>query len=770
MDRETLEALDFPRVWGIIVDLCQTELGKEKARQAGPFLDRDAVQKRLDQLEEIINFAGEPSLAGVRNIRVVVDHAKAGAMLSADELLSVRATCRCLAECQDFFRKNQKHIVHLGSIASGITAIPVLERAIERAIDDSGAVRDTASPRLKELRDEMRSRRNSLVDRLERMIEENPDWFEGPVMVRRERFVLPVKLEYRNQVSGVVHGVSSSGQTVFIEPMESIVEQNYLQELRDAETEEVNRILRELSGLVAHHHQELNTGMEMVAELDFLLAKRRFSTTFGCTRPMLSADGTLALVQARHPLLVLHKKEVVPLDFFVPDRTVVVLISGPNAGGKTVVLKTLGICALLLKSGMFIPAATGTKLPWWEQVFADIGDEQSLETHRSSFTAHLLRLKEILAYAGGNSLVLIDEIGAATAPEEGTALAIAVLEELRHRGLITVATTHFNSLKMFVQNEPGMSNAAMEFRNGPTYRLIMGVPGESSAFEIAEQMGLPPRLLERARMFLGKEWLDLSAKLRAVEEELHKLRIERQQIEMERSQASELIATYQKRHAEFEKWRQQEERHIQEEKERILKEARRQVENLVRELRERNADRQSVVNVKKFIEDNLAELKKDSASVENTAGEVKPEFAIGDLVESKIFRRRGRVTEIKGNDVVVAFGQVKMTVPAETLVIVKQNLAETSILQMDEFEFVPRLNIRGMTREEAEEALDQFLAEAEAAGAKELSILHGKGTGTLRQMLWRRLRKDQRVSEVRFAEPREGGMGVTLVRLRGNND
>lgn len=770
MDRETLEALDFPRIREILVDFCSTELGKEKARQIGPFLNLSSVQTKLDQLEEIMKLDDEPSLSEVHDIRLIINQVEAGAVLSTEELLKVGAACRSFAECQEFFKANKEHISHLKPIADRIVALPKLQRAIEKAIDNSGAVRDTASPKLQELRDELRMRRNLLVDRLERIIEDNPDWFEGPVMVRRERFVVPVKLEYRNQVPGVVHGVSASGQTVFIEPMASILEQNRLQELRDAEAEEVNRICRELSSLVAHYHNELNTGIEMVSELDFLLAKRRFALKFECTRPVITNDKTVVLVRARHPLLLLHKNDVVPLDFQLPDNTNVVVISGPNAGGKTVVLKTLGICALLLKAGMFIPAATGSRMPWWEQVFADIGDEQSLEADRSSFTAHLLRLKEILAYAGASSLVLIDEIGAATAPEEGTALAIAVMEELRERGVITVATTHFNNLKIFVQKEPGMSNAAMEFRNGPTYRLIMGIPGESSAFEIAEQLGLPSQLLERARKFVGKEWLDLNLKLRAVEEELRKLKEERQQMAVEKKKVDELIAAYQERQAQFEKWRQQEERRVRDEQERLLKETRRQVENLVRELRERNADRQSVVKAKQFIEENLERLKNDLPVDKPTEITSPVVLAIGDLVESKVFRRRGRVLEVKGKDILVAFGQIKMTVDADTLTRLESKLPEAQVEPVNDFEFVPRLNIRGMTTEEAQIALNQFLAEAEAAGVKELSILHGKGNGTLRRMLWHRLRKDQRVREVKFAEPAEGGMGVTLVKLRGEDD
>lgn len=777
MDKETLRALDFDRIREILVGFCATELGMEQARALAPVLDRQEVESELDRVEELLGLDAEPPLAGLSDIRSLLNQVGAGGVLGPNELWQVRQVCQRLEDCDRFFRQRKEQIRALKPIADEITGLTNLSRAIEQAIDESGAVKDSASPRLAELRIELRERRNQLVERLERMIDEETDWFEGRVVVRRERFVLPVKLEAKNQVPGVIHSVSATGQTVFIEPFETIIEQNRLQELRDAEADEIERIKRELSSLVFRYRQELGCGLNAAAKLDLLLAKRRFALRFDCVRPVVNDGSSLKLVKVKHPLLILHKPEVVPLDFQLPDHTRIVLISGPNAGGKTVVLKTIGLCSLLLRCGMFVPAAAGTSLPFFQRVFADIGDEQSLDADTSSFTAHLNRLKDILSAANARSLVLIDELGAATAPEEGSALAIAVLEELRNRNICTIATTHFNSLKVFVQNESQMANAAMEFKNGPTYRLIMGLPGESSAFEIAEQCGIPIRIIERARERMGREWLDLKARLAALNRELRQAEQARQELEENRDRVRALAAAHEKRLQEFENWQAQERRRFLNEQEKLLQDTRRQIENLVRELRESQADRKSIVQAKRFIEENISRVEAEMEKENEPA----PVFAIGELVESTLFYRQGRVIEGKGERVVVEFGNIKLDVDARSLKLVsgKDNRSQGLNAQSgfgrreppgQEFEFNPRLNIRGLSREEAETALNRFLTEAVAAGVRELSVLHGKGTGTLRQMLWQRLRQDARVAEFRFAEPGEGGMGVTKIKLRGNDD
>uniref|UniRef100_A0A7C4CCQ7 Endonuclease MutS2 n=1 Tax=candidate division WOR-3 bacterium TaxID=2052148 RepID=A0A7C4CCQ7_UNCW3 len=765
MDRHTLEVLDFPRIQEMLAGMCATELGRAQARDMLPLDNRVAVARELDLVQEAVGLPTEPMLCNIKDIRGVVGQAVAGAVLTATELVEIRKTCEGIRVARDFLKRCSAQARSLCALAQDLDIESQLEDDIMRAIDDSGAVRDSANPRLQELRAEQRRRRNALVERMERVVEENPRWFEGGVAVRGERFVIPVRAEERNRVPGVVHASSGSGHTLFVEPFDTVAEQNELQELRDAEKEEIQRILRRLSGLVAAHADVLIRALEAAARLDVLVAKRRFALRFNCTRPNVAEGCRVELLQARHPLLLDRNLEVVPLNFRLPESTNVVVVSGPNAGGKTVVLKTVGLFSVLVACGMFIPASAGTQLPLFTEVFADIGDEQSLERALSSFTAHLVRLRDIVARAEAGSLVLLDEIGASTDPEEGAALAAAVLEILRDRGALTLATTHLSGLKRMAQCESGMVNAAVEFRNGPTYRLVMGAPGESSALAIAERAGLQKEVIARARTRVGTEWLDMTARLAELNAELEQAARARAVAERIQKDAEQLRESYEKRVAEFERTAAEQLQRARAEQAKLLIEARREIENLVRRIREQQATHESVVAAKRFVENKLSEVVEVAEPVVEPA---TTRLAAGDIVESATFHRRGTVVEVGEADVLVGFGQVKVRVPIADLVPAS---AEESHRARDvtegDVEFETRLDVRGLNCEEAKEALCRFLDDAVMTGAVELRVLHGKGTGALRRALWERLRRDARVERVWLGEEAEGGSGVTFVRLRG---
>jgi DNA mismatch repair protein MutS2 len=608
--------------------------------------------------------------------------------------------------------------------------------------------------------------------------------------------VLPLLLEHRAGVPGVIHGSSGSGQTLFVEPLSLVSDGNELQELLDAEAEEVARILRELSRLVAQHVPELSSALVVAGALDLLVAKRRFAARFDCLRPEPAPDGGLELVKARHPLLLHRKVNVVPLDMRFPDEARVVLISGPNAGGKTVALKTVGLLSLMFNAGMYVPAASGTRMPVFRKVFADIGDEQSLDSDLSSFTAHVGRLKEILDKADAESLVLIDEIGSSTAPEEGAALAVAVLESLRDRGVKSVVTTHFGALKMFAQDEPGMANAAMEWGRqelandecrtsntgtpgnrqssianrqcqGPTYRMKMGFPGESSAFEIAAGAGLPAKVIERARTRIGREWLDMGAKLRSLDEELYKARVARSAAEFEQRQAAKLRQDYDARLREARLEAKAAQERLRSEEDRFLREKRREIENLVRQIREQKASHESVVAAKQHVEQALAEVSLEPEEPD-LPGSAPEALKLGDYVESHTFRRQGVVVEVRENQTTVAFGQIKVELAAADLRLVKPAdvKPEPVPVQPESYRFDTRLSVRGMTREEADDAVTKFLDEARMVGSADITIVHGKGGGVLRRALWDRLRRDSRVETIALAEAAAGGSGVTVVKLK----
>jgi len=775
----------------ILAGLCQTDMGHERALALEPVADAQLIASELDRLDEVTSLGDEPPLAEVKDVRPMLEQLRAAGLLTGEELLRVRLACTGIRKCREFFQNQRQDVVKVRSLIHDLVPQPALERGIDDAIDEAGAVRDSASPELADIRRRLRNLRNALVRKLERLAADNPGWFGGIPTVRGGRFVLPLLLEHRAGVPGVIHGSSGSGQTLFVEPLSLVADGNELQELQDAEAEEVARILRELSRLVARHVPELSSALVVAGALDVLVAKRRFASRFDCRRPDLAADGRLELVKARHPLLLHRKVSVVPLDMRFPDTALVVLISGPNAGGKTVVLKTVGLLSLMFNAGMYVPVASGTRMPVFRKVFADIGDEQSLDSDLSSFTAHVGRLKEILDKADAESLVLIDEIGSSTAPEEGAALAVAVLEVLRDRGVKSVVTTHFGALKMFAQDEPGMANAAMEWghgqegrsqnaecrmqnaevadgrKAGPTYRLKMGFPGESSAFEIAAGAGMPTKVIERARTRIGREWLDMGVKLRSLDEELHKAKVARSAAELEQRQAAKLRQDYDARLREARAEARDAAERLRAEEDRFLREKRREIENLVRQIKEQRASHESVVAAKQQVEQALAVVscEPEGPDLPRAAPEgLKP----GDNVESHTFRRQGVVVEVRENQATVAFGQIKVELAAADLRLVKpaEVKPEPEPVQPEPYMFDTRLSVRGMTREEADDAVTKFLDEALMVGSAELTIVHGKGGGVLRRALWDRLRRDSRVETVSLAEPAAGGSGVTVVKLK----
>ena len=789
MDSHTLDVLGFTRVREILAGLCQTDMGRERALALEPVADAQLIAVELDRLDEVTSLGDEPPLAEVKDVRPLLEQLRAAGLLTGEELLRVRLACTGIRKCREFFQNQRQDVINVRSLIHDLVPQPALERGIDDAIDEVGAVRDSASPELADIRRRLRSLRNALVKKLERLAADNPGWFGGIPTVRGGRFVLPLLLEHRAGVPGVIHGSSGSGQTLFVEPLSLVSDGNELQELQDAEAEEVARILQELSRLVAQHVPELSSALVVAGALDVLVAKRRFAARFDCRRPEPATDGRLELVRARHPLLLHRKVSVVPLDMRFPDTAQVVLISGPNAGGKTVALKTVGLLSLMFNAGMYVPAAEGTRMPVFRKVFADIGDEQSLDSDLSSFTAHVGRLKEILDKADAESLVLIDEIGASTAPEEGAALAVAVLEALRDGGVKSVVTTHFGALKMFAQDEPGMANAAMEWgrqelandecrtsntgtsgnrqSQGPTYRLKMGFPGESSAFEIAAGAGMPARVIERARTRIGREWLDMGAKLRSLDEELHKAKVARSAAELEQRQAAKLRQDYDARLREARLDAKAAQERLRSEEDRFLREKRREIENLVRQIREQKASHESVVAAKQHVEQALAEV---ASQPEEPAlpGAIPEGLKPGDNVESHTFRRQGVVVEVRENQATVAFGQIKVELAAADLRLVKpaEVKPEPEPIQPEPYMFDTRLSVRGMTREEADDAVTKFLDEARMVSSAELTIVHGKGGGVLRRALWDRLRRDPRVEAIGLAEAAAGGSGVTVVRLK----
>jgi DNA mismatch repair protein MutS2 len=762
MDQHSLSVLDFQKVREILANFTQTEIGREAALKIMPNPTPAWIENELNCIEELINLSEEPVLSSISDIRPILSQSASAELLSPYMLNQIRICLESLRKTKDFFNKRKERIQLVYHISRNLKTFEPIEQAIDKAIDQSGEVKDDASPELRRIRIELRRLRNEIVKRLEKITSSHIDIFQDQgLTLKGDRYVLPLKLEAKGKFPAILHDYSATGKTLFVEPLELVEDQNELAQFKSSETEEIKRILAMLSELVAQNRSDLLDSLSIIEQLDIINAKKGFSLRFDCTKPQITADGQLQIVNGRHPMLSLKKTEVVPLNFSFPDNTKIVLISGPNAGGKTVVLKTVGLFGLMLASGMYLPSKY-VAMPLYQNIFADIGDEQSLESDLSSFSAHLLRVKQILQNVDQNSLVLLDEVGSSTAPEEGSALAIAILESLRERGTATLATSHFGQLKLFVHDTTGMANAAMEFRQKPTYRLIMGIPGESSTLEISQELGLPEPLIIRAKDYLGKDWLDLSEKIKNLSTELEKTETLNRALDQNKTELEKLKKEYESKVDQLKSFQDEEKKKFRRELVNILKTTRKDIENLVREIKEKNAEKSTIVEAKKYIANRMQGLIEEPQPSTTSV----PVFKQGDYVFSKTFRKQGIVIDEDNKEsITVAFGNIKMKLHPSDL----EKVADAGPIKSIDYtpvEFNSKLTLRGMTQEEARETLDRFLDDALLAGVKNLTILHGKGKAVLKQMVWEKLRRDSRIETIKLAEPFEGGGGVTIVKLK----
>jgi DNA mismatch repair protein MutS2 len=784
MDEHTLRVLDFERIREILEDLAQTDLGRSALRTLEPGGERAAIEHELDLVGELASSGEEPPLGLVSDIRPLLEPGRADAVLSPQELLTVRSTLDGLGRVHEYLGKRKAKLPLVAREVAGIRGFDHLKAEIEHVVSETGEIRDDASPELKRIRTRLRRLRNEIVRSLEAIAAASPDLFQDRTCsIRGGRFVLPLRAEARNRFDAVLHDTSDSGHTLFVEPLQLLPDQNELARLRSAEQDEVQRILRTISMALRAEAPALAAALEGVTRLDVIGAKRRFAVRFDAVRPIISQRDSVQIIGARHPLLQAKKQAIVPLTFVLPDDARVVLISGPNAGGKTVAMKTLGLFALMLSTGMYLPAGAGTELPLFSRIFADIGDEQSLESDLSSFSAHLLRTRRILEQADRDSLVLLDEIGGSTSPEEGSALAIAVLEQLQARGAVAIATSHLGPLKAFVQDAQGMANAAMEFKGRPTYRLLMGVPGESSALEIAAGLGFPADVLNQARKYMNEDVLKFSERLKELTAERDAAERLRAELSREKEQTTELRREWNQKTAALREFEAAERKRFRLEQETVLKQTRREIENLVRQIREQQASHEAIKAAKTYVVQKLASSgttgrenrseppapspEPDTRSGGAAATPTPEPIAVGDYVSSGLFAKDGVVLDIEDGRATVAFGSIKMKLETSDLRLVRRPAPEPqpeALVSAEEFD--PRLNLRGMTQEQARETLDRFLDRAEMNGARQVSVLHGKGTGALRTMLWERLKHDRRVAEFRLGEPNEGGSGITFVTLK----
>ncbi len=784
-----LHKLEFFQVLERLAGHCQFEPTLALAAELRPSNVDWKVERELERTAEAVEIVSrfpDISVGGAHDLTDIVDRAAKGSRLQADELTRASATLHVSALISRAIhraRGGEIALPHFDELATGLVDLPHLETAINHAIGPDGEVLDSASEELARIRREIRLSHNRLMERLNRII--SGDRYGGAlqdsiVTTRDGRYVVPVRSDSRAKVPGVVHDTSASGQTLFMEPMEIVDLNNRWREARSAEQHEIDRILLALSQNLGAEAEDIHVALATLAEIDLLLAKAKYSFSLRASRPQLRRvttpngdhvrDTRIKLIRAKHPLM--DPKTTVAIDIEVGFDFRALLITGPNTGGKTVTLKTVGLLAAMAQSGLFITADDQSQTSVFDGIYVDIGDEQSIAQSLSTFSGHMTNVIQILAQAGPESLVLIDEIGSGTDPQEGSAIARAVVTEFLATGPLLLATTHYSDVKAFAFETASVENASVEFdvqTLSPTYRLLIGVPGQSNALTIAGSLGLPQPVLERAQSYLDPEELrsdrllqDIQERRRAVEREMDRVNQEKEEIEKLKRAAEESLAE-----AELERRMAYDAALI--EAEALMSETRRLARQTDRQLRSDG----NVLKREVPMPDLLGQAAESVSAVQELAkkrGVVRrrEELVVGDRVRIRSLDQEGVLTHLGLDDADVQMGQLRITRPVSDLV--RLGAATPQESSRPRFKTAPvqvpmELDLRGFRYEEIHDELDQYLNAAAMASLPFVRIIHGKGGGVLRRAVGEYLRKSPVVEKSEFGKTNEGGDGVTIVYL-----
>lgn len=779
---KTLERLEFDRLLARVARHASSPLGKEMVLALIPSADIELIRRQQAETfegREVLRLDPTADLGGWFDLRPYLERAERAGVLDGASLYETGVTLGVFSRIKVFFQKRNTVYPRLAFHVGGLVPHPELERRIETAVLPGGELADNATPRLADLRRQMRKLRQAVKEHLDRAVRSPAiqKYLQDPIVTMRQgRYVLPVKVEYRAHIQGLVHDQSASGATLFIEPMFVVEKNNEIRRFEAAEKQEVQRILEDLTQRVAAVGADLAQGLEVLGHIDFVMAKARWSEELDAVAPRIESGAYLSFSGARHPLI---PGRAVPIDGHIGSDFDILVVTGPNTGGKTVSLKTVGLLVLMAHSGLHVPAEE-CRLGLFEQVFADIGDEQSIENALSTFSSHMANLVDILAHARAGSLVLVDELGTGTDPIEGAALAQSILETLQASGARAIVTTHLGQLKHFASTHERVSNASVEFDAvtlEPTYRLIIGRPGRSNAFQIAERLGLPVPVVSRAREFLSAEQQRTDELLTVLERQQREAEHARAEAERLREQAEVDAA---RRRAELDELLAKKKGILDRaagDAQQALRAIRLEGEMVIRELRERiraagTREREMAIREARERIEGLHELSPPSAPVPD-AGEAPKALSLGDTVYLPRYGQLGQVVGMgrEGEDVQVQVGAVRVTMPLIELRTSSKKLdvprqPQEVDLTLGKAEcFKTELHLRGKRVEEALLDADKYLDDAMLAGASRVYLIHGKGTGALRAAVHDWLKDDSRVCSYRLGEQGEGGLGVTVVNL-----
>lgn len=745
-----VESLDFDRIRRALVERASTFMGQEALAS---LLPKNSIAEALALQATVAEALAYPyRLGGISDLRPALASAREGLRL---EGLQLREVAGSLESAVALKHELLEIGDYLKALAVRIGEHTFFLRRIRECLDEAGNVRDDATPRLREIRRRVNPLREQIQDRLQHLMDRNPEAIqERFITIRRDRYVVPVKASYQNKISGIILDQSDSGLTVYMEPTLVVPLNNQLASLKLEEDAEVNRVLFELSAILGND-VELDETLQSLNELDIARAAANLAEDWKLVRPRLNQDGLYRLKAARHPLIT----NPISNDLELTQEHRILLITGPNMGGKTALLKTLGLAVLMAQCGLFV-AAERAEIAFPDQLFVDIGDQQSIQESLSTFAAHVLQLKEVLISATPHSLVLIDELGSGTDPEEGAALSQAFVEGLLAKEVRGLITTHLSPLKAFAQDTPGVRNASMRFdleNLRPTYQLEVGAPGRSYALSIAQRLGFPQAEVERAKELLGPEGGRLERLLTSLEAERERLRTQSQAAQTQQQEAARLQQELTQQLAELAKH-----------KERLLEEARVAAEQVVQEAQERvrQARERSKTQGQGQVLQELLLLRNRYQRPEKTAP-LKTGFRVGSVVDVPEYGGQGTIVELRGQEAVLQMGAVRLTVPLARLQLKEEPRPPKSAGRVQhKTKIAAELNLRGLTVEEALLAVDDYLTEAKATATTPVRLLHGKGTGALRNALRNSLKRDQRVENFHDAVPYEGGHGVTVVHLK----
>lgn len=780
--KQAIQILEFNKIKQTVDSLCACSLGQKRVEYLSPSIDEKQVEYSLNQSDEalkIILALGEAPLGGVTDITEAIKRAKISAMLSAQELLGISRLLYAVSQLKTFSERLNEIKVDapiFSSQVNSLVSLNSLQTAINDCIDETGYILDSASSELRNIRRSIQTTEARIKEKLNHVVSERRNKLtDGIVTIRNERYVVPVRAEAKNTFGGTVHDQSTSGNTYFIEPKEVVDLNNKLQEYHVEERREIERILRALTEEVKKFVDALAVNVEVLGEIDFMFAKGKYARLINGTRPKMNTKGIIRLVAARHPLI--DQKVVVPNDIELGDEYTTIVITGPNTGGKTVTLKTVGLLTLMAQAGLLIPAHETSQLAIFDHVFADIGDEQSIEQSLSTFSSHMTNIVRIMERLTVNSLILFDELGAGTDPKEGASLAISILDYVKVRGARTIATSHYPELKAYAYENDDVINASVEFNIetlSPTYRLLVGVPGRSNAFEISKRLGLKEAILTTARAYVETERTEMTDLITKLEDRGLELDHEIQLLQKQNQEVEEMRLDYERKIAKFEAERERVLEEIKKEAFENIRQAKEEAEQIVADLRQ--AKKMADLSIKDHeLTEKLTSLKNSEAKQAEQfkrKARNKAPLKAGDEVMVLSLNRQGELIEkTKNGDWMVQLGMMKVNIKEDDLEYLRQSVKKKDsgkgkMIHKRNTNVGIQLDLRGERYEDAMLRLDKYMDEVLLAGYQTVTIIHGHGTGALRQGVHKYLKKNKHVASFRFGGAGEGGTGATVVELK----